>query len=34
MVGREQAARKIKKGLNSSNEFVTVEGLNGVGCDR
>ena len=31
MVGREKVARKIIKGLKSSNKFVTVEGLNGVG---
>jgi hypothetical protein len=31
MVGRETASRKIRKGLESSNKFVTVEGLNGVG---
>ena len=31
MVGREKAARRIRKGLESSNKFLTVEGLNGVG---
>lgn len=31
MVGREIASRRIRKGLSSSNKFVTVEGLNGVG---
>lgn len=31
MVGREGAARRIRKGLVSSNKYVTVEGLNGVG---
>lgn len=31
MVGREKTSKKIQKNLNSSNKYVTVEGLNGVG---
>lgn len=31
MVGREKATKRIQKGLSSSNKFVTVQGLNGVG---